>query len=64
MKMVYNRKNKPEWMTNRQQKKEPKICRTDICIYCDVGMSANGVKCSICGNRSEKRRNKKPGPLE
>jgi hypothetical protein len=51
-------------MTNREKAREPR-CRTRSiwCFGCDARQVREYEKCSHCGGRSGKRREKKPTPI-
>lgn len=59
-----NKRRFPDWMSNRQKKKERKPTHSSYCWGCDANTVNDGQKCSICGVRQEPRRNKKNGKLE
>lgn len=59
-----NRKEKPEWMTNRQQTRDARTKKLSWCNRCDRDLVHRGGKCGTCGGRDLPRRDKKAGPKE
>jgi Zn finger protein HypA/HybF involved in hydrogenase expression len=55
---AYEKRRKPEWMTNREERRKPKRGKF-WCIKCDAQLVSEGARCPNCGNVNGRSRNKR-----